>query len=79
MLMFYQKLLMRLDAVKMIIGQDAYSLRTPVEYKSGEPSQPCAVRTDLGWTTSGPLPKSVTERLICTTQIYYNTLSTVTN
>ena len=60
---------MRLDEVKMVIGQDAYSLMRPAEYKSGEPSQPWAVRTDLGWTISGLLPKSVTKRLNCTTQL----------
>ena len=38
--------LMRLAEVKMIIGQDVYSLMRPIEYKSGEPSKPWAVRTD---------------------------------
>ena len=61
--------LMRLDEGKMIFGQDAYSLMRPIEKKSGEPSQPWAVRTDLGWTTSGPLPKSFNKRLNCTTKL----------
>ena len=59
----------RLEYVKIIAGEDYYHLVRPTEYKSGEPSQPWAVWTDLGWTNSGPLPKSITKRLNCTMKL----------
>ena len=49
--------------VKIILGQDAYHLIRPLEYKSREKSQPCAVKTALGWTVSGYLPKKETSCL----------------
>ena len=49
--------------VKVILGQDANHLIRPLEYKSGEKSQPCAVKAALGWTVSGALPKKETSRL----------------
>ena len=49
--------------VKVILGQDAYHLIRPLEYKSGEKSQPWAVKTVLGWTVSGALPKNKTSHL----------------
>ena len=49
--------------VKVILGQDAYHLIRPLEYKSGEKSQPWAVRTALGWTVSGALPMKETSHL----------------
>ena len=49
--------------VKVILGQDAYHLIRPLEYKSGEKSQPWAVKTALGWTVSGALPKKETSHL----------------
>ena len=44
--------------VKVILGQDAYHLIRPLEYKSGEKNEPWAVKTSLGWTVSGALPKT---------------------
>ena len=49
--------------VKVILGQDAYHLIRPLEYKSGEKSQPWAVKTDLRWTVSGAFPKNETSYL----------------
>ena len=49
--------------VKVILGQDAYHLIRPLEYKSGEKSQPWAVKTALEWTVSGALPKKETSHL----------------
>ena len=49
--------------VKVILGQDAYHLIRPLEYKSGERNQPWAVKTALGWTISGALPKKETSNL----------------
>ena len=43
--------------VKVILGQDAYHLIRPLEYKSGGRDEPWAVKTSLGWTVSGALPK----------------------
>ena len=49
--------------VKVIFGQDAYHLIRPLEYKSGDRKEPWAVKTSLGWTVSGALPKSETVSL----------------
>ena len=49
--------------VKVILGQDAYHLIRPLEYKSGERNQPWAVKTALGWTISGALPKKEASNL----------------
>ena len=49
--------------VKVIFGLDAYLLIRPPEYKSGEKSQPWAVKTALGRTVSGVLPKKETIHL----------------
>ena len=49
--------------VKVIFGQDAYHLIRPLEYKSGERNQPWAVKTALGWTISGALPKKETSNI----------------
>ena len=46
--------------VKVILGQDAYHLIRPLEYKSGDRNVPWAVKTSLGWTVSGALPKCET-------------------
>ena len=43
--------------VKVILGQDAYHLIRHLEYKSGGRDEPWAVKTSLGWTVSGALPK----------------------
>ena len=49
--------------VKVILGQDAFHLIRLLEYKSGARSQPWAVKTALGCTVSGSLPKKKTSRL----------------
>ena len=49
--------------VKVILGQDAYHLIRPLEYKSGDRNEPWAVKTSLGWTLSGALPKAETNSL----------------
>ena len=46
-----------LKDVKVILGQDAYSLIRPLEYKYCGINSPWAVKVPLGWTLSGPLPK----------------------
>ena len=43
--------------VKVILGQDAYHLIRPLEYKSGDRNEAWAVKTSLGWTVSGALKK----------------------
>ena len=47
-----------LKDVKVILGQDAYSLIRPLEYKYCGNNSPWAVIVPLGWTLSGPLPNS---------------------
>ena len=42
----------------MILGQDAYSVIRPLEYKYCGNNSPWAVKVPLGWTLSGPLPNS---------------------
>ena len=49
--------------VKVILGQDAYHLIRPLEYKSGDKQQTWAVKTTLGWTASGALEKNETSHL----------------
>ena len=46
--------------VKAILGHDAYHLIRRLEYKSGDRNEPWAVKTSLGWTVSGELPKTET-------------------
>ena len=41
--------------VSIIIGQDAYKIQRPLDYKIGTQSEPFAVLTDLGWVVSGPM------------------------
>ena len=47
-----------LKKVAIILGQNAYELIRPLEYKNGGENQPWAVRLPLGWTVSGPVPVS---------------------
>ena len=47
--------------VKVILGQDVYHLIRPLEYKSGGRDEPWAVKTSLGWTVIGALPKKETK------------------
>ena len=41
--------------VVLLLGQDAYECIQPIEYRAGQPNQPIAVRTALGWVLSGPV------------------------
>ena len=45
----------RLMEVGIILGQDAYELQGPLDYKIGTPSRPLTVLTGLGWVVSGPI------------------------
>ena len=49
--------------VKIKLGRDACHLIRPLEYKSGEKNRPWAIKTALGWTVSGALPKEQTSHL----------------
>ena len=42
--------------VTIILGQNAYELIRPLEYKSGGENKPWAVKLPLSWTVSGTLP-----------------------
>ena len=50
--------------VKVVLGQDAYHLIRPLEYKSGGRDEPWAVKTSLGWTVSGGLSKKETKYMV---------------
>ena len=41
--------------VGIILGQDAYELQRPLDYKIGTRSETFAVLTELGWVVSGPM------------------------
>ena len=41
--------------VGIILGQDAYELQRPLDYKIGTRSEPFTVLTELGWVVSGPM------------------------
>ena len=41
--------------VGIMLGQDAYELQLPLDYKIGTRSEPFDVLTDLGWVVSGPM------------------------
>ena len=41
--------------VSIILGQDAYELQRPLDYRIGTRSKPFAVLTELGWVVSGPM------------------------
>ena len=41
--------------VGIILGQDAYELQNPLDYKIGTRSEPFAVLTELGWVVNGPM------------------------
>ena len=41
--------------VGIILGQDAYELQRPLDYKIGTRSEPFAVLIELGWVVSGPM------------------------
>ena len=39
----------------IILGQDAYEIQRPLDYKIGTRCEPFAVLTELGWVVSGPM------------------------
>ena len=41
--------------VGVILGQDAYELQSPLDYKIGTQSEPFVVLTEPGWVVSGPM------------------------
>ena len=41
--------------IGIILGQDAYELQHPLDYKIGTRSEPFAILTELGWVVSGPM------------------------
>ena len=41
--------------VGIILGQDAYEIQRPLDYKIGTRSEPFAVLTEIGWVVSGPM------------------------
>ena len=41
--------------VGIILGQDAYEIQRPLDYKIGKRSEHFAVLTELGWVVSGPM------------------------
>ena len=41
--------------VDIILGQDAYEIQRPLDYKIGTRSEHFAVLTELGWVVSGPM------------------------
>ena len=41
--------------VGIYLGQEAYELQRPLDYKIGTRSKPFAVLTTLGWVVSGPM------------------------
>ena len=47
-----------LKKVTINLGQNAYGLIRPLEYKSGGENKPWAVKLPLGWTVNCPLPVS---------------------
>lgn len=47
------------DDVTLLIGTDSPDCHIPLEVRSGESSQPYAIRTCLGWIVRGPVNNSV--------------------
>ena len=45
--------------VSVVLGQDAFPLMRPLEYRSVGKSEPWAVRCELAWCLSGHLPRTV--------------------
>ena len=45
------------DEVGLLIGQDNCNIMMPLEVKCGEPGEPYATRTPLGWALNGPIRK----------------------
>ena len=58
---------LKMKDVKVILGQNAYELIRPLEFHSGDGPSPWAVKTKLGWSICGPLPKSEASYLAANT------------
>ena len=61
--------MLRLGDVKVLLGQDVFSLIRPLEYRYADNKQPWAVRLPLGWVLSGPVPELLREN--CTSHCYH--------
>ena len=46
-----------LHIVKFVFGQDNFHMFFPVDYRKGGRNETWAVKRELGWTLSEPLPK----------------------
>ena len=57
---------MDLKQIKMVLGEDNYHLLFAVAYREGKRNEPWVVKTKLGWTVSGPLPKHEVAQLAAT-------------
>ena len=55
--------------MKVVLGQDDNHLPFPVEYRRGKRNEPWAVKTKLGWTLSGPLPKHEVTQVVATCHV----------
>ena len=55
--------IINLKDVKVILGQDCYHLHRGTEYRQCGKAKPWAVRTQLGWVLSGPLPQRDSAKL----------------
>ena len=45
------------------LGQDAYEIQLPLDYKIGTQSEPFAVLTELGWVVSGPMTRKKSQNV----------------
>jgi transposase InsO family protein len=59
--------IINLKDVHILLGQDAYQLIRPLEYRNGSKNESWAVRIPLGWALSGPLPQLQREQMVQTT------------
>ena len=48
----------RADQVHLLIGQDCSDLLIPIDVRRGQPGEPFAVKTVLGWAINGPVNPS---------------------
>ena len=54
--------------VGIILGQDAYELQHPLDYKIGTRSETFTVPTELGWVVSGPMTGKRRQNVISPSQ-----------